>query len=429
MHHGRMLDLTLYTAPERDIDEAALRGFCRQQAEDRLFLESMTLELKRDMTAKAVDAIGALANDDGGLVLIGVDENDPETVPGVRKRDHDRLVNMCSELLEPRFVPEIVVIPLAAADRVVLMVRVNAEDVPARPVLVRGVAYVRSPGRTSRALRDELLRLCARPDIGAFISGPGASTLGADFQPDRGPAENRVGARLRLVAAGAVWLRPRQRAGLALGTVLRHRLKEAVEHGDVAAFAAGPHAPGAELRWQVLLSNETRMSLIAPVARRFAPHHVLLSLDVRLDGSRLGYCVGVHVGDPGLPQEGPVLGAEDAVQGLLLVVAAVRVALPAAVEDHFREPVLARHDVQAWLWPEGGAVAAAIGLDRFPRDAENSVRVFELSASGSGPTDEGRPLVEGLAKMLMAEGLQAPEEVAAQLVDTASSRPVGGPWL
>jgi hypothetical protein len=424
-----MAGLSLHTAPAQEIDEAALRQFCRQQAEDRLFLESTTLELKRDLTHKAVDAIGALANGDGGIVLIGVDENDPDAIPGVRKRDHDRLVNMCAETIEPRFVPEIVVIPLAAPDSVVLLARVNLEDVPGRPVLVRGVAYLRSPGRSHRALRDELLRLCAAPDASPFVTGPGASTLAADYQPDRAPAEDRLPARLRLVAASAAWLRPRQRSGLALGTTLRRSLKSAVERSPAARYAAGPHTDDRPLQWQVLRSNENRLAVYAQVPRRFEPLRVALSLDVRLDGSRLAFGVGVHVGDPDRPESSPVMSAEDAVHGLMLLIELVRAGMLDAVEEHFREPVLARHAAHAWLWPDNGSLAAAVGLDCWPRDADNAIRALDLLIDGPSPSHDERSLLEGLARSLMADGFQDPEDAAARLVDAAKARQPGQPWL
>ena len=52
---------TIYTAPADHLDAELLRTFLSQQRRDRLFMESTTLELKRERTpSNVVNAIAAM---------------------------------------------------------------------------------------------------------------------------------------------------------------------------------------------------------------------------------------------------------------------------------------------------------------------------------------------------------------------------------
>lgn len=103
-------------------------------------LESARIEYKRELGngAKVLEAIAALANTFGGIVLVGVDEGQPPgpaRLTGVPGGDRDRLSRMCWDRLVPPFGPEIIPVPLTQADTYVLVVAVDPYNAT-RPVMV-----------------------------------------------------------------------------------------------------------------------------------------------------------------------------------------------------------------------------------------------------------------------------------------------------
>lgn len=67
----------IYTAEQEDFTAELLESFLATQRLNRGDIESMTVEVKRRRHGTNVaDAICALANTAGGLVIVGVDEKD-----------------------------------------------------------------------------------------------------------------------------------------------------------------------------------------------------------------------------------------------------------------------------------------------------------------------------------------------------------------
>ncbi len=100
-------------------------------------LERARIEYKREVGngTKVLDAIAALANTFGGTVLVGVDEDQPlgpGRLTGVPGAERDRLSRMCWDRLAPPFGPEIIPVPLAQADRYVLVVVADPQTPSAR---------------------------------------------------------------------------------------------------------------------------------------------------------------------------------------------------------------------------------------------------------------------------------------------------------
>lgn len=102
-------------------------------------LERARIEYKRELGNgnKVMEAIAALANTFGGVVLVGVDEDKQgaDRLAGVDSAERDRLARMCWDKLVPPYSPEIVPIKLDPDDEYVLAVLVDP-DYARRPVMV-----------------------------------------------------------------------------------------------------------------------------------------------------------------------------------------------------------------------------------------------------------------------------------------------------
>lgn len=102
-------------------------------------LERGRLEYKRqlDNGRQALEAIVALANTFGGVVLIGVDEKQHglDRLSGVPATERTRLVSLCWSQLTPPCSPEIIPISLGHDDLYVLAVVINTDYVR-RPVML-----------------------------------------------------------------------------------------------------------------------------------------------------------------------------------------------------------------------------------------------------------------------------------------------------
>jgi hypothetical protein len=128
-----------------------------------------------------LEAIAALANTFGGVVLVGVDEDKRglDRLTGVDAGERDRLSRMCWDKLVPPFSPEIIPIKLDADSKYVLAVTVDP-DYARRPVMLTqgNKVPVRIEGHNTPAdwyrLRD------------LFAEQP-ASTPRASLPPETGP--------------------------------------------------------------------------------------------------------------------------------------------------------------------------------------------------------------------------------------------------
>lgn len=239
---------SLFTAPEERMSEDLVREFLAAQSSNGAVRESVTLELKRSLSrTNVVKAIAAMANTDGGLVIVGVDEDDPSVGPNAGvPQDKTRLAiaDQCRTMFTPAFVPEIYEIPLSQSSvgEVILVIRV--EPVPdLRPVVLNGVVYKRSPGASVPATHDEIVSLVRRTATSAVGGTPvmalssfspttRACTVGAEH-PD---------AVIRTV--GALWRR-QGASPMRLGTAIRQALLRTVDQSAlVGGLRRGPSGHG-----------------------------------------------------------------------------------------------------------------------------------------------------------------------------------------
>ncbi|WP_337974599.1 ATP-binding protein [Cellulomonas sp. NTE-D12] len=232
------LPWTLYTAPADAIDADMLRRFLAQQRRDRLFMESMTLELKRERHGdNVVRAVAALANTGGGIVLLGVDETVPDfdESPGVPQNAVTAVLEQCTSTLTPAFAPELIPVALPGRDQVVLVIRVDF-DASRLPIVKGGQILIRQPGSSVQATHGQVLDLVARRT--QWASGEQMMNVVSAFTPNSDPTE-RVSAvpDLRVRCATALYGRegaPRPRS---LGNGQRRALVAAVGSSSLGRMA------------------------------------------------------------------------------------------------------------------------------------------------------------------------------------------------
>jgi hypothetical protein len=154
----------LYTAPASKVDYELVRAFVLNAEEASLFSESATFEAKekRDK-GNVAEAVAALSNTDGGVVLVGVKDKDAtgeDRIVGVPKSEHDALASNLHALL-PEAMPEIIPVAMPDGQRLVLVLRVDADAVP-HPVMVSGKVLIRIAGHSIPVDRRRVLDLVAR---------------------------------------------------------------------------------------------------------------------------------------------------------------------------------------------------------------------------------------------------------------------------
>jgi hypothetical protein len=164
---------SLYATAAADITLDLIRGLIQSTP-----TESLTVEYKQEFKRDLPECVAAMANTYGGLILVGItDEHSGDRLVGVAGDVQVQIANACHDSLEPPWVPEMITVPISDApdSRVILILRVDATRTP-RPLLLRGFAPIRLPGRNARADRLHLGQLFAEassPSRGAatgFIS-------------------------------------------------------------------------------------------------------------------------------------------------------------------------------------------------------------------------------------------------------------------
>jgi hypothetical protein len=133
--------------------------------------EPLTVDFKEKASPRLAECVAAMANSHGGLVLVGITDNDREIV-GVKVETLTHVANMLAIRLDPAdWLPEMFEVPLGDGQpgRYVLVIRVRPELV-SRPVMVQrtgpggdGIFWipVRIPGGTRQATRAEMAALFA----------------------------------------------------------------------------------------------------------------------------------------------------------------------------------------------------------------------------------------------------------------------------
>ena len=140
----------LYTAPASEVDYELVRAFVLNAEAANLFSESPTFEAKEKRNGSNVaEAVAALSNADGGVILVGVKDKDAtgeDRIVGVPKSEHDALASYLHAFI-PEAMPEIIPVAMPGGQKLVLVLRVDADAVP-HPVMVSGKVLFRIPGHS-----------------------------------------------------------------------------------------------------------------------------------------------------------------------------------------------------------------------------------------------------------------------------------------
>ncbi|WP_162942055.1 helix-turn-helix domain-containing protein [Desertimonas flava] len=153
----------LFTCAPAEITFGAVETLVTTAIAERLQAESLVLEFKKqNEEGNIAKAVAAMANTDGGVVIVGIDESIPRPLVGLPVARHDVIVNSLRARV-PDAMPEVIPVALPdAEDRMLLVLRIDA-DSAVHPVVLDGKVYKRIPGTSIGARRDEIIALCNRP--------------------------------------------------------------------------------------------------------------------------------------------------------------------------------------------------------------------------------------------------------------------------
>jgi len=175
----------LYSAPTSEVDYELVKAFVLSAEEADLFSESLTFEAKEKRDRNNVaDAVAALSNTDGGVVLVGVKDKDATgeaRLVGVPKSEHDALASSLHAVI-PEAMPEIIPVAMPDGERLILVLRVDADAVP-HPVMVSGKVLFRIPGHSAPADRHRVLDLVARDQVARDNERGRMNVLHVPWQP------------------------------------------------------------------------------------------------------------------------------------------------------------------------------------------------------------------------------------------------------
>lgn len=361
-----MTDLawTIYTAPLEAIDATMLRAFLEQQRQDRLFVESATLELKRERRGdNVVKAIAGLANTGGGIVLIGVDDDPPDfdAAPGVHPSEVTAVLNSCMTVLTPGLEPEITTVAVPGHDRVIVVIRV-ASNPAFLPVVKGGQIFLRQPGQTVPATHTQVLDLVARRSP-AFVR-QGLLNVPSTFavDPNDRPGSGGV-ADLIVRVATAAHARYGSGHAIALGSSEREGLTSAVDTSSLARLAAlsAPHLGDPRPSW----TDELRVARRYATRRDFQAHPApsRVSLDVRVDGPQVAIALDFHIRmRPEQATTTPRVRGHEIAAAVCSAVDSLTFRLLPVVASWMSGAPARLEDVHCWLHIPGGSLDTGIDL-------------------------------------------------------------------
>ncbi len=125
--------------------------------------ESQTLEFKTSFNDEAIETIGAFANAEGGMLLIGVKDNGEIVNVGLGKKTVEDIANRIQDVTDPRLQPSLSVQVLEGKAIVVIEVTKMTHS----PVSVRGRFYRRVSRTNQRMSHEEIMQ--------RMVSGNGLS--------------------------------------------------------------------------------------------------------------------------------------------------------------------------------------------------------------------------------------------------------------
>src|SRR5690348_11724239 len=140
----------IYTKRISDITWADLEAFCNSRVTENTFLD-----YKREFPTELVKTVSAMANTFGGVVIIGVDEdnNGGPVLPIVgipfERGLEERVINIMVDAVTPPIIPEVGVCANADESRAALIVRVAQSTETPHAMHSNTRVYVRTGKRNS----------------------------------------------------------------------------------------------------------------------------------------------------------------------------------------------------------------------------------------------------------------------------------------
>jgi hypothetical protein len=121
----------MFNTPIEDIDFEAVESFCALKLKERL-----DLDYKRGFPSDLAKILCGMANVQGGMVLIGVDEDEttrepiwpPIGVEGTEDKLQQQVIQIAYDAIYPPVIPEVAVCPMANQNRSVIVIRVDASN-------------------------------------------------------------------------------------------------------------------------------------------------------------------------------------------------------------------------------------------------------------------------------------------------------------
>jgi hypothetical protein len=348
----------LYSVPAGEVDYELVKAFVLSAEEADLFSESLTFEAKEKRDKNNVaEAVAALSNTDGGIVLVGVKDKDATgeaRIVGVPKSDHDALASNLHALI-PGAMPEIIPVAVPGGQKLILVLRVNADEVP-HPVMISGKVLFRIPGHSAPADRQRVLDLAARDKAARSAERGRISVLRPPWQPaemgiwpeDKGDGQRPKSGALRVT--GGLEL-PRR-------VLDRPWLDSAARQAALDALNNSPlrNSPNWSLTpWGTTEARAASLRFLtgAPAQGAQGTHRVQGAAFLRLSGRSLSMLVGFRWTDAGAFGDDPLKMEHfyHALLGAVITIASTcgHVARAAGVAEP-SDPL----SWQAWLQPDEG---------------------------------------------------------------------------
>jgi len=430
---GTPMDHSLYLADIGTITTDRVRQFLTDLIDEQLLTENLTVELKakRDKYNVA-EAVCALANTEGGLILLGVDERDVPAMAGVPPEERDAIVRQLTATLEPAFMPEITTVTADDPGRAVIVLRVNPDDVPEPPMLCRGRAFIRQPGQTSRATLDQLLGLVRRASAGHQNHMPAGASATSMFFPrsKTGSPDDVTIPDICMRAAGGMALVGRPAETLNVGTSLRRRLETLVNDSQLATWAGGHLPHDRQVRWEPIAAKHFLWEARRRVPRRFAPE-VSLRLHVHAEGRRFAFFVDVEIRF-GAQEEvrSALLSVHDLSDGVLRLVDLVDRAMLDTISTELKTPPRAHESTTVWITAADQDLHRLVHLDQFIHDVDQqrvSVSQFEINRFDERSL---RAVLQAwLTTLLLDDGVRDAEQHAHDIISGLPAEVDAKPWL